>query len=420
MRFPSWLPILLGVLSAVGPISTDMYLPAFPAIEATYGGHAGTAQITLATWFLGLAIGQITQGSLSDRFGRRGPLIVGTVIYTLASAGCALAPDLTTLAVLRCVAAFGGSASMVIPRAIVRDLSEGLAAARMMSRLILIMGAAPILAPTLGGFILGAASWHAIFWICTLYGAVCCALVVWKLPDTMPKPMRVSLSLSRMAHRYGRILVERGFITHAMLGGFAMFGMFGYLGGSPAVFIERFGLSPGTYGALFGACAAGFILGSQISPRLLPKYGAGRVMRAAARVYLAASLVVGLVAFSGIGPWYLTSLPILVALTSMGFILPNATVGALQRHANHAGSASALMGTLQFCLGAVSGLSVGLLADGTSRPMAALMILGSLGAVIAEIARPRGPLPLTPPTPVATSTSTSTPSGAEPSRIRTA
>ena len=393
MRFPTWLPILLGVLSAVGPVSTDMYLPAFPAIEATYGGHAGTAQITLATWFLGLAVGQITQGALADRFGRRWPLIFGTAVYTLASIGCALAPDLTTFAVLRGVAAFGGSASMVIPRAIVRDLSEGLAAAKMMSRLILIMGVAPILAPTLGGFVIGVASWHAIFWICALYGGICCALVVWKLPDTLPRHMRVSLDPARMLHRYAAISVDRSFLAHALAGGFSMFGMFAYLGGSPSVFIEHFGLNPSLYGAMFGACAAGFILGSQISPRLLPRFGAGRVMRVAVRVYLAATLFLGLVAYAGVGPWWLTALPILVSLTTMGFVLPNATVGALQRHASHAGSASALMGMLQFCLGAVSGLSVGLLADGTARPMAALMILGALGAVIAEAARPRVPLP---------------------------
>src|SRR5579859_2800345 len=159
MPFPVWLPALLGLLSAVGPISTDMYLPAFPAIEAALGGRPGTAQVTLATWFLGLAVGQITQGSLSDRFGRRGPLIVGTGLFTVASIGCALAPDLATLSAMRLLAAIGGSASMVVPRAIVRDLSDGHAAARMMSRLVLVMGVAPILAPTLGGFVLATLGW---------------------------------------------------------------------------------------------------------------------------------------------------------------------------------------------------------------------------------------------------------------------
>ncbi|WP_158928547.1 MFS transporter, partial [Acidisphaera sp. S103] len=144
---PTWLPSLLGLFIAVGPAATDMYLPAFPAVEASFGTEPGTAQLTLATWFAGLAVGQITQGTLSDRFGRRIPLMAGFLVFTLATLGCALAPSLTTLAVFRAIAAFGASAGMVIARAVVRDLSEGQAAAIMMSRLVLVMGVAPVLAP---------------------------------------------------------------------------------------------------------------------------------------------------------------------------------------------------------------------------------------------------------------------------------
>jgi DHA1 family bicyclomycin/chloramphenicol resistance-like MFS transporter len=148
MAFASWLPLLLGFLTAVGPISTDMYLPSFPALETALGAPVGSAQITLATWFGGLAVGQITQGTLSDRFGRRGPLLVGTLVYTLGSAACALSPNLFWLSVFRAATAIGASASMVIPRAMVRDLSDGMAAARLMSKLMLVMGVAPILAPS--------------------------------------------------------------------------------------------------------------------------------------------------------------------------------------------------------------------------------------------------------------------------------
>ena len=201
MPFPSWLPALLGLLTAVGPISTDMYLPAFPAIEAALGGRPGTAQVTLATWFLGLAVGQVTQGSLADRFGRRAPLIAGTALYTLASAGCAVAPDLATLSTMRFLAALGGSASMVIPRAIVRDLADGHAAARLMSRLMLVMGVAPILAPTAGGLVLATLGWQAIFWLATLYG-VACLLLVWRLlPETLPPTGRARLGAAEMLAR---------------------------------------------------------------------------------------------------------------------------------------------------------------------------------------------------------------------------
>jgi DHA1 family bicyclomycin/chloramphenicol resistance-like MFS transporter len=387
--FPAWLPALLGLLSAVGPISTDMYLPAFPAIEAALGGRPGTAQVTLATWFLGLAIGQITQGTLSDRFGRRAPLIAGTFLFTVASIGCAVAPDLATLSAMRFLAAIGGSASMVIPRAIVRDLSDGHAAARMMSQLMLVMGVAPILAPTLGGFVLSTLGWQAIFWLVAAYGAIC-GVVVWRiLPETLPPPRRLHLGLVEQLSRYRAIIGERGFVTHALIGGGALFGLFGYLGGAPDVFIYRFRFTPAAFGVLFGACAAGFIAASQVNPSLSRRFGPGRVMRVAIRADVLATLAMSALAVAGVGPWWSIAAPILLSMMTMGFITPNATVGALSRHAGHAGSASALMGTLHFCLGAVSGLLVGVAADGTAKPMAFLMLFGALAAAAADLCRPK-------------------------------
>jgi DHA1 family bicyclomycin/chloramphenicol resistance-like MFS transporter len=389
MPIKPWLPSLLGVLIAVGPVSTDMYLPAFPAIEASFGGGPGSAQITLATWFAGLAVGQITQGMLSDRFGRRVPLLFGTALYTLASAGCALAPGLMTLAVMRFVAAFGGSASMVIPRAIVRDLADGHQAARLMSRLMLVMGVAPILAPSLGGMVLGVADWHTIFWIAAVYGALCCAAVWRLLPETLPPRGRIALGPFALARRFATVLTERSFITHALILGGTSFAMFAYLGGSPDVFIVRFHLAPGAYGMLFGACAAGFIGASQINPALLQRFGAGRLMRAGTAAALAATCGLVALAMAGLGPWWAFGALVWLNMASSGFINPNATVGALSRHGAHAGSASALMGTLQYVLGAASGLLVGIAADGTARPMAVLMLLGAAGAALADRLRPR-------------------------------
>lgn len=389
MRVPKWLPLLLGLLTAVGPVSIDMYLPAFPQIEAALGGAPGTAQVTLAAFFAGLGIGQLMQGSLSDRFGRRLPLLIGTTVYTLASVGCALAPDLFWLSVLRLVAALGGSASMVIPRAIVRDLSTGQAAARMMSQLMLVMGAAPILAPTLGGIVLAAGDWQAIFWVIAGYGAICC-LLVWRfLPDTLPEHYRVRLSLPAQISRYAGILRDRSFLSHAMVGSSCSFGMFAYIGGSPVVFIEHFGLSPARFGVLFGVCAAWLIAASQVNPRLLPRFGIGRVLRAAVRASLAATAVLVVVAFTGRGGILGVVLPIFVNMASFGFVMPNATVGALSRQGARAGSASAVMGTLQFMLGASSGLLVGLLSDGSARPMACLMLAGAIVANVADLRRPR-------------------------------
>lgn len=393
MTYSAWLPVLLGVLTAVGPLSTDMYLPAFPAIETSLGGRPGTAQVTLATWFAGLAIGQITQGSLSDRYGRRGPLVIGTAVYTIANAGCALAPDLFTLSALRFVAAFGGSASMVIPRAVVRDLADGLAAAHLMSRLMLVMGVAPILAPTLGGLILGVAPWHAIFWFTAAYGGVCCVLVWRFLPDTLPPHRRMQLGFGNLAARYAGVLRDRVFLSYAVMSGWGMFGMFAYIGGSPPVLIQRFAFSPAQYGMLFGASAGAFILSSQVNPRILPRVGAARVLRIGTMAYLAAAVTLLACAVLDVGGVYGVVLPVVLAMGSMGFVMPNSAVGALSRHAAQAGSASALMGTIGFCLAALSGVLVGVLSDGTARPMALLMLAGAVGAMLADRLRPPASIP---------------------------
>ena len=389
MKFPSWLPLLLGFLTAVAPLSIDMYLPAFLAIEATFSAPQGTAQITLAAWFGGLAVGQLSQGTLSDRFGRRVPLMCGTAIYTLASIGCALAPDLVWLSVFRALSAIGGSAGLVISRAMVRDLTDGVAAARMMSRLMLVTGVAPILAPTLGGVILLALSWHAIFLFCAVYGGICCALVWWKLPETLPPERRMSISPSSVLPRYVSIATEHGFAAHAAMAGFTSFAMFAYIGGSPQAMIGTFGLSTAGFGVLFGLCAAGFISASQINPRILPRFGSSRVMRVAVRALCVTTLALAMISFADVKILPLTVLLIVFSMLCLGFVMQNVLVGALSRHAAHAGSAAALIGTWQFVLGSSSVMIVGLLTDGTPRGIATLMVVGAMGAAAADLFRPK-------------------------------
>lgn len=388
-RYPAWLPSFLGLFIAVGPAATDMYLPSFPAVEASFGTAPGTAQLTLATWFAGLAVGQITQGTLSDRFGRRRPLIAGFAVFTLCSIGCALAPSLTALAIFRAVAAFGASAGMVIARAVVRDLADGQEAAIMMSRLILVMGVAPVLAPTLGGLILAFAHWRVIFWVLTLYGAVC-IVSAWRiLPETLPAERRTRLGLAGQMQRYGMIGRERTFLAHAIMGGCSTFCMFAYLAGCAPVFEDGFGLSPSAFALIFGLCACSLVACSQLNARLLPVFGLNRMLTVVARVSFCGTLVLLGLAFAGVHVLWAIVAPLVVVIGCQGFNNANATAGALTRHAGHAGSASALMGTFQFSLGAVSGLLVGLLTDGTPRGMAALMAAGMLGAVIADRFRPR-------------------------------
>lgn len=388
MGYPSWLPLLLGFLTAVGPISTDMYLPAFPALEASFGAGAGSAQITLATWFVGLAVGQLTQGSLADRYGRRRPLMIATVLFALASAGCALAPNLATLSAMRFLAGFSGSASMVIPRAVVRDLADGHDAARLMAKLMLVMGAAPILAPTLGGTVLSFGSWRTIFWIAAVYGGICAVLVIALLPETLAPRHRSSSGIAGMLQRYVSVSRDRVFLNYTLLAGMGMFGMFAYIGGSSPVLIEHFGFSPAQYGVVFGLSAGAFIGVSQASPHLLRRYGSDRLLRVATFVYLVAASVMTLCAVFGVGGVFGIVLPVMAIMGTMGIISPNATVGALSRHAAQAGSASAFMGTLTFVLAALSGVIVGVLADGTARPMAFMMLFAAASAAGLNALRP--------------------------------
>ena len=384
-----WLPVLLGFLTAVGPVSTDVYLPAFPAIDATFGMPGG-AQLTLAAWFAGLSCGQLMQGALSDRFGRRAPMIAGMSLYMLSSAGCALAPSIGAFCAFRFLQAIGGSAMVVVPRAMVRDMADGPEAARMLGFLMLIMGVAPIVAPTLGGLVQAFATWRDIFWGCTAFGLISFAVIITLVPDTLPPERRVPLHLPDMLRRYRGIVVERGFLSHTTMMGMAMFGLFAYLGGSPAAFIQQYHLPPALYGAIFGMNAIGYIGAAQVNGRLVGRLGGDHLLRVASTVYLVATALLMVTAWTGWGGLAGLMLPLVIAQGSLGFVSPNATVGALTRHAAHAGSASALMGTLQFVLAALSGIAVGALSDGTARPMATLMLVGAVGAKLADLARPRG------------------------------
>ncbi len=390
-KIPFWLPLLLGFLQAVGPISIDMYLPAFPAIEAEFHTSTGSAQITLATWVLGLSVGQMLQGALSDRFGRRRPLIVGTALYTLGAIGCALSGGIPQMAFWRFIAALGGSASMIAPRAVVRDIADGTDATRLMSRLILILGAAPILAPSLGGLVLQWATWRDIFWITAGYGALGTILAAAFLPDTLPYARRVALHPVSLLRRWRAILTERGFLTHALMLAFSAFSLFAYLGGSPVVFIQHYHMTPGHFAILFGGVAASYVLCAQINVFLIRRLGLGGVLRVTSNLYLLFTAATVVLALTNWGGAIALGVSLALAQGMIGFLSPSATVGSLTRHAAHAGSASALLGTLQFLIGCSSGFMIGPLMawmGGSALPMAVLMALGAVAVKLADRARP--------------------------------
>jgi DHA1 family bicyclomycin/chloramphenicol resistance-like MFS transporter len=373
--------LLLGALSAFGPLAIDFYLPSFPTLALAFATDVEQVQLTLAVYFIGLAGGQLLYGPLADRFGRRRPLIFGVLLFSFASVLCAQANSLEWLIAARFLQALGGCAGMVIARAVVRDLCDPLASAKVFSQLMLVMGLAPILAPLAGGVLLTQFGWQSIFISLTLFSALCGLAVACWLPETLAQHS-TSASLRAAPAQYVRLLKDRPFVSHALTGGLVMAGMFAYIAGSPFVFIELYKVPAQSYGWLFGSNAAGFILMAQVNSWLLRRQGPAFWLRRAVWLYLAAAL--SLLAVSLLQPEHLWPLllPLFVAVASLGCLLPNASACAMAGQAAQAGSASALLGFIQFSLAASASALVGVLHNGTAQPLAAVISLCALLAVI--------------------------------------
>jgi len=361
--------LILGALSAFGPLAIDFYLPAFPAMASDFSTDVEHVQLSLAAYFIGLALGQLVYGPLADRYGRRWPLLVGVTLFTVASLGCALAPTLDWLIAARFVQALGGCAGIVVTRAVVRDSCEPVQAARVFSQLMLVMGLAPILAPFAGGLLMNALGWQSIFVSLTLFSAACGIAVALWLPETLPTDAP-RLHLNGTLGRYMGLLRDREFMTFALCGGVAMAGMFAYIAGSPFVFIELYGVPAEHYGWLFGCNAAGFIVVSQINARLLRLRGPGAWLRRFVWLYFFSAMALLLIALSQPAALWPLLLPLFLGIASLGSILPNATACAMARQGRQAGLASALMGSLQFSIAAGASALVAALHDGTAVPMA--------------------------------------------------
>ncbi|WP_343587371.1 multidrug effflux MFS transporter [Pseudomonas sp.] len=375
--------LILGALSAFGPLAIDFYLPAFPAMAQAFATDEKHVQATLAAYFLGLSIGQLAYGPVADRFGRRKPLMFGVTLFTLASLGCAYAPNLDTLVLARFVQALGGCAGMVLSRAIVSDKCDPVASAKVFSQLMLVMGLAPILAPMLGGVLVNLAGWQSIFLALSLFSAGCLLAVSLGLPESLPEHIPRQ-PLAGALRQYMRLLADRVFIGHALTGGIAIAGMFAYIAGSPFVFIKLYGVPAEHYGWLFGTNAAGFILVAQVNARLLAKRGPAFLLARAVWLYLAAGLtLLGVAALRPTQLWPLL-VPLFVCISSLGCIIPNASACAMSGQGTRAGSASALMGCLQFSVAAGAAALVGLLHDGSAVPMA--LVISLCGALVVSVA----------------------------------
>lgn len=381
------LPFLLGLFIAVGPVATDMYLPAFPVMAQDLHSQAAP-QYSLASYFLGLAIGQMTHGALSDRVGRRLPILAGLGLYILASLGCMLSWNTASLVVFRFLTALGASAAIVIPRAVVRDLADGSAAAKMMSKLMLAMGLAPICAPMLGALCVMFAGWRFIFGLCTLYGIVAMFLAWTYLPDTLPLERRSRLGAVAVLVRYVDIFRERSFLTHGIINACVAACLFAYLSGTPQIFEGAFHWSSTQYATLFGVNSIAYIGYSQLNPILVNRFGFAPVISVMTIwQMMCAMLLVGLALFPQGG--LALAFGLLLCEAAFGLLLPCCMVGALSRHQAHAGSAAALLGTMQYVGGAIAGLGVGVLADGTARPVALVMLGCAAIAALAATRRPQ-------------------------------
>ncbi|MBC3453582.1 multidrug effflux MFS transporter [Pseudomonas mosselii] len=375
--------LILGALSAFGPLAIDFYLPAFPAMAHAFGTDEKHVQTTLAAYFLGLSLGQLAYGPVADRFGRRLPLLFGVGLFTVASLACAYAPNLDSLILARFVQALGGCAGMVLSRAIVCDKCDAVASAKVFSQLMLVMGLAPILAPMLGGVLVNVAGWQSIFLALGLFSAACLLAVGLGLPESLPAHVPRQ-PLSGALRQYLSLFGDRVFVGHALTGGIAIAGMFAYIAGSPFVFIKLYGVPPEHYGWLFGTNAAGFILMAQVNARLLAKRGPAFLLARAVWLYLVAALALLVVAALRPAQLWPLLVPLFVCIASLGCIIPNASACAMSGQGTRAGSASALMGCLQFSVAAGAAALVGVLHDGSAVPMA--LVISLCGALVVSVA----------------------------------
>ncbi|GAN86036.1 multidrug effflux MFS transporter [Komagataeibacter intermedius] len=383
---PFWMIALLGLLTAIGPLATDMYLPAFPIMDAELaGGHAGASQVTLAAWFAGLAVGQFSLGPISDRLGRRLPLLGGLVLFTVGSVGCAMAASFDLFCLCRFVSALGGAACAVLPRAIVRDVATGAVGARMMSQLMLVFGVMPILAPSLGSLVLMMGHWRWIFIIAVIYGAAGLGTVLATMPDTMPVDRRIAFSLTGTIARYGGLVREPVFMSSALINSFSSFVMFAYITSAPMVFEHLLGFTPTQFGVFFGLNAGIFIACAQTNGSLVHRIDLSRLLDGGIACCLLAATMCLVLSLAGVaGPAHPALVCVLISSITgcLGFIGPNATVLALTHHGHQAGSASALMGTIQFSLAAASGFILGHVAFRTPAPLAVVVMAG-VGCMVA-------------------------------------
>jgi MFS transporter, DHA1 family, multidrug resistance protein len=369
----SYYVFILGLLSAIGPFSIDMYLPAFPAIAKDLHTTVGNVSLSLSSFFIGISAGQFIYGPLLDRFGRKRPLYIGLTIYLFASIGCAMSTSVNALILLRFLQALGSCAGMVASRAMVRDVFAVKDNAKIFSLLMLVVGVSPLIAPTLGGYVTAAVGWKYIFIILTVMVAGILAAIHFAMPETRPPDTSLSLKPATIIKNFLTVLKEPQFYTFAFTGAVASAGLYAYIAGSPYVFMELFHVSEKQYGWIFATVAMGLIGASQLNSVLLKNYESAQIIKVA----LCCQTITGLLLFigtaTGILELFSTIFFIFIFLCCQGFTFPNSSALSMAPFSKNAGSASALMGGIQMSIGALTSAIVSVLHNHTALPMTGVM-----------------------------------------------
>jgi DHA1 family bicyclomycin/chloramphenicol resistance-like MFS transporter len=377
------LVLVLGSLVGLGPLTIDMYLPAFPAIAEKLDATESAVQLTLTGTLVGVAIGQLLVGPLADAFGRRRPLITAMSGYVVVSILCAQAPSIEVLGALRVLQGVAAASGAVIAMAIVRDLFSGVTGVRMLSRLMLVMGAAPVLAPSLGAQVLRVTDWRGVFWVLALAGSLLVLVAAVGIRETLPPERRRPSGVGNALRTYGRLIRERKIVGLFLTSGLMMAALFAYVSGSSFVLQDGYGLSEQEFGLVFAIGAIGLITATQFNARLAVRHGPQRVLLVAVPVASVAAAVFLLTATTG---WFGLPgivVPLFASVSMVGFTLPNVQALALADHGRNAGSAAGLIGSSHVGFGAVTAPLVGALGTATAVPMAAIMLTATVGAVTA-------------------------------------
>jgi MFS transporter, DHA1 family, multidrug resistance protein len=376
-----YLILILGMLSAIGPFSIDMYLPAFPDIAKHLDTTVAQVTLSLSSFFIGISAGQLLYGPLLERFGRKKPLYVGLCIYLIASFGCAMAASVNALIVLRLLQALGGCVGMVAARAMVRDLFEVKDNAKIFSTLMLVVAVSPIIAPTLGGYITAVLGWRFVFAMLMIVALIIIAGIYFLLPESKKPDPNFSLRPGPIIRNYSGVIRHPQFYTYALTAAISAAGLYAYIGGSPYVFMEIYKVNEKQYGWIFALIAMGLIGASQINSVLLKNYTSEQLIKVA----LACQCVIGaamvLITLLGWNDVFITIFLLFIFLSSQGFIFPNASALSLASFGHNAGSASALMGAIQMGIGACTSALVSILQNHTALPMTGVMACCAIAAL---------------------------------------